>query len=230
MAAVSPSWSLRSSASRSSRAGIPWTRSWRRRLLLVLDNCEHVIEPCAVLADALLRACPDLRIMATSRAALGIGGETAWLVPLLIIATVDGQQGRTDIRVAAWTERELLSVDGRGLPTTLFTRNWTDEHGVSHTAVVEARSGSFRTAEIAMHSGRYEQRFLVWIRTDGSVPHVGEYVYRGDYTYDFITQRFSLQSWAGLTLSAELLAGGALRITGPLEAGTPELLLDYSSQ
>jgi uncharacterized protein YjdB len=147
-----------------------------------------------------------------------------------IIATVDGQQGRTDIRVAAWTERELLSVDGRELPTTLFTRTWTDEHGVSHTAVVEARSGSFRAAEIAMHSGRYEQRFLVWIRTDGSVPHVGEYVYRGDYVYDFITQRFSLQSWAGHTLSAELLAGGALRITGPLEAGTPELLLDYSSQ
>jgi predicted ATPase/DNA-binding SARP family transcriptional activator len=55
------------------------------RLLLVLDNCEHVIEPCAVLADTLLRACPDLRIMATSRAALGIGGETAWLVPLLTV-------------------------------------------------------------------------------------------------------------------------------------------------
>ena len=54
-----------------------------RRTLLVLDNCEHVVDASAVLADALLRACPKLRILATSREALGVGGETAWLVPPL---------------------------------------------------------------------------------------------------------------------------------------------------
>src|SRR5829696_3962859 len=54
-----------------------------RRTLLVLDNCEHVIDASAVLANALLRACPQLRILATSREALGVGGETAWLVPPL---------------------------------------------------------------------------------------------------------------------------------------------------
>ena len=46
-----------------------------RKLLLVLDNCEHVVDAAAKLAETLLRACPDLRIMATSREALGIGGE-----------------------------------------------------------------------------------------------------------------------------------------------------------
>jgi predicted ATPase/class 3 adenylate cyclase len=51
-----------------------------RELLLVLDNCEHIIEACAHLADALLRACPRLRILATSREALRIGGETTILV------------------------------------------------------------------------------------------------------------------------------------------------------
>jgi predicted ATPase/DNA-binding SARP family transcriptional activator len=51
--------------------------------LLVLDNCEHVVEACARLADALLRACPELKILATSREALGVGGERAWLVPPL---------------------------------------------------------------------------------------------------------------------------------------------------
>ena len=46
-----------------------------RTLLLVLDNCEHLIDACARLAETLLRACPGLRILATSREALGIGGE-----------------------------------------------------------------------------------------------------------------------------------------------------------
>jgi len=51
--------------------------------LLVLDNCEHLVEACARLAEALLRRCPRLRIMTTSRAALGVGGERTWLVPAL---------------------------------------------------------------------------------------------------------------------------------------------------
>ena len=46
-----------------------------RRLLLVLDNCEHVLTACAVLADTLLKACPDLRILTTSRQPLRIAGE-----------------------------------------------------------------------------------------------------------------------------------------------------------
>ena len=52
-------------------------------MLLVLDNCEHLIEACAELFEALLRSCPELRILATSREALGITGEVAWPVPSL---------------------------------------------------------------------------------------------------------------------------------------------------
>jgi predicted ATPase/DNA-binding CsgD family transcriptional regulator len=54
-----------------------------RNLLLILDNCEHLIEACAELAEALLRSCPGLRVLATSREALGITGEIAWPVPSL---------------------------------------------------------------------------------------------------------------------------------------------------
>src|SRR5262245_28040016 len=54
-----------------------------KRLLLVLDNCEHLVEPCARLAEALLRSCADLRILATSRESLGVAGEVAWRVPSL---------------------------------------------------------------------------------------------------------------------------------------------------
>ena len=54
------------------------TRLRARRLLLVLDNCEHLLDACARLVDGLLRACPDVRVLATSREALGITGEVAW--------------------------------------------------------------------------------------------------------------------------------------------------------
>jgi predicted ATPase/DNA-binding CsgD family transcriptional regulator len=54
-----------------------------KRSLLVLDNCEHLIEACAGLADALLGSCPNLRVLATSREPLAIGGEVAWRVPSL---------------------------------------------------------------------------------------------------------------------------------------------------
>ena len=54
-----------------------------RDLLLVLDNCEHVVDACAELAAALLTSCRDVRIMATSRESLGVSGETVWrLEPL----------------------------------------------------------------------------------------------------------------------------------------------------
>ena len=54
-----------------------------RQMLLLLDNCEHLITPCAQLADVLLRAAVRLRILATSRERLGITGETVWRVPSL---------------------------------------------------------------------------------------------------------------------------------------------------
>ncbi|WP_433309795.1 BTAD domain-containing putative transcriptional regulator [Micromonospora sp. CA-269861] len=54
-----------------------------RRLLLVLDNCEHVVEDVAELGRELLDACPDLRILATSRESLGVPGEVLVLVPPL---------------------------------------------------------------------------------------------------------------------------------------------------
>ena len=56
-----------------------------KKVLLVLDNCEHLIEACAELAEALLRSCPELRILATSREALGIAGEISWSVPSLTL-------------------------------------------------------------------------------------------------------------------------------------------------
>ncbi len=54
-----------------------------RKILLILDNCEHAIDECAFIADLLSLACPHLRILATSRQPLGINHEVTWRVPTL---------------------------------------------------------------------------------------------------------------------------------------------------
>ena len=54
-----------------------------RQLVLVLDNCEHVIDSAAEVVDELLRRCPNLRLLATSREGLRVAGETVWPVPPL---------------------------------------------------------------------------------------------------------------------------------------------------
>jgi predicted ATPase len=54
-----------------------------RRSLLVLDNCEHIVDAAAELTERLLTATPDLRILTTSREPLGVAGETLWVVPPL---------------------------------------------------------------------------------------------------------------------------------------------------
>jgi predicted ATPase/DNA-binding CsgD family transcriptional regulator len=64
-----------------------------RELLLVLDNCEHVVGACADLADLLLKSCPGLKILCTSREALDVAGETVWPVPPLSRPTAGSEEG-----------------------------------------------------------------------------------------------------------------------------------------
>jgi predicted ATPase/class 3 adenylate cyclase/Tfp pilus assembly protein PilF len=77
-----------------------------KQLLLVLDNCEHLVEACAQLADALLRSCPNLKILASSREALGIGGETIWRVPSLSLP----DPGHFAVSAKAGTQSNFVST------------------------------------------------------------------------------------------------------------------------
>jgi predicted ATPase len=56
-----------------------------KQLLLILDNCEHLIEACARLSQHFLQACPNLKMITSSREALGIDGETVYRVPSLSV-------------------------------------------------------------------------------------------------------------------------------------------------
>lgn len=79
-----------------------------RQLLLVLDNCEHLVEVCARLAEALLRVCPGLVILATSRQPLDVPGEVTWRIESLGLpdATDEGE-----VAAVAQTEAVQLFVE-----------------------------------------------------------------------------------------------------------------------
>ncbi len=57
-----------------------------RRMLVVLDNCEHLLDASATLVVALLEACPGLTLLATSREPIGVAGEVSWRAPSLSLA------------------------------------------------------------------------------------------------------------------------------------------------
>ncbi|MGI5273008.1 BTAD domain-containing putative transcriptional regulator [Nonomuraea sp. CA-218870] len=65
-----------------------------RRPLVVLDNCEHVVEQAARVADRLLADCPGVRVLATSREPLGITGEVTWALPPLGLPPADATPGQ----------------------------------------------------------------------------------------------------------------------------------------
>lgn len=79
-----------------------------KSMLLLLDNCEHLIEACAQLTHTLLRAAPRLKILATSRESLGIAGETAYRVPSLPFPK---EQQLHDLEVLAKNDCVRLFVD-----------------------------------------------------------------------------------------------------------------------
>jgi non-specific serine/threonine protein kinase len=77
---VAATLGVRGGANRSVSEALAWYVR-PRHVLLILDNCEHLIAACAELVEPLLRAAPNLRVLATSREGLGIPGETVWRVP-----------------------------------------------------------------------------------------------------------------------------------------------------
>lgn len=110
-----------------------------RGLLILLDNCEHVLDASAKLADALLRNCPNIVLLATSREPLGIDGERVHRVPSLDIPAedddVDAIRTREAVRLFAdratqhgvqlvWDERTASgsSGTGNGWPSTGWVR------------------------------------------------------------------------------------------------------------
>ena len=78
-----------------------------KQLLLILDNCEHLVEACAELAEQFLQASPNLKILASSREALGVSGETIYRVPSLSLP----EQDHPSLEALARSESAQLFVE-----------------------------------------------------------------------------------------------------------------------
>ena len=84
-----------------------------RHLLLLLDNCEHLVAPCADLVRSLIRQCPELRVLTTSREPLHVPGEVAMRVPSLAVPArteqLEGALGHEAVRLLVDRARDVRS-------------------------------------------------------------------------------------------------------------------------
>ena len=138
------------------------------RLLVVLDNCEHLLMACAELVDAVLSACPGIRILATSREQLGLANETVWLVPPLALG--DGHpQSRDDLAQYAAVR---LFVDRARAVWSSFALSEHNGPAIARVCrrlegiplAIELAAARTRVLSVDQIDGRLADRFrlLVW--------------------------------------------------------------------
>src|SRR5580693_5993571 len=132
-------------------------------VLIVLDNCEHLIGGCATTVDAIVRRCPRVHLLATSREPLGIGGETLYRVPSLSLPGPDdpdsGTSGSSDA-VALFADRArangvALGVDEQAGPVVVSVCRRLDGMPLA----IELAAARLRSMSLAELSGRLDQRF-----------------------------------------------------------------------
>jgi predicted ATPase/DNA-binding SARP family transcriptional activator len=140
-----------------------------REALLILDNCEHVIEAAAKFADRVLGECRRLRILATSREPLGITGEALWLVEPLALPEGDASPAEIAsspavrlLRDRAGAVRKDLGVDGPTLSTMARICRALDGMPLA----IELAAARLRTMSIEQLANRLDDRFR--LLTSGS--------------------------------------------------------------
>ena len=131
-----------------------------KRLLLVLDNCEHLLDACAVLADAVLREAPSLRILATSRQPLGIAGETVVQVGPLSVPDDEG-------KLAPDRDRP---VGGRRLARRAGKRGWRGLRGDPGQPGRRGRARASTRRDPAGDRACSSTTSHAWPRPDGRAP------------------------------------------------------------
>lgn len=133
-----------------------------RRLLLVLDNCEHVVPAVAALARTLLRAAPGVRILATSREPLAIAGEQLWPVPPLDLPDpgADPEQVLESAAVRLFTARAAAASPGftvRGDEAAVAATICRRVDGIP--LALELAAGRVRFLGLAQLAERLDDRF-----------------------------------------------------------------------
>jgi predicted ATPase/class 3 adenylate cyclase len=134
-----------------------------QRILILLDNCEHLIGACAKLADAVLRRCPGAHLVTTSREPLGIGGETIYRVPSLSLpATADDGWAMMEGSDAVALFVERARSQGVGLATDKETSDLvvsTCRRLDGMPLAIELAAARLRSLSIRDLHGLLDQRF-----------------------------------------------------------------------
>lgn len=112
-------------------------------VLLVVDNCEHLVDACAQLIEQLLQSCPNLKIVASSREALGIAGETVYRVPSLSLPDI-GEATRVSL---AQSESVQLFVERASAVSPKFTLD--DQNAVAIAQICRRLDGIPLALELA---------------------------------------------------------------------------------
>jgi non-specific serine/threonine protein kinase len=141
-----------------------------KQLLLVLDTCEHLIDACAALADRLLRSCPDVQILATSREALGIAGERAWSVPALGVPVVAAST-TPDVTALGECEAVRLFVERAAAAVPGFAL--TEHNATSVARICRRLDGIALALELAAARLRALSVEQLAARLDAALPGVG---------------------------------------------------------
>ena len=132
-------------------------------VLIVVDNCEHLIGGCAKTAEAIVRRCPRVHLLATSREPLGIGGESIYRVPSLSLPGLGDSAapapGSSDA-VALFAERArahgvVLDVDGQAGPLVVSVCRRLDGMPLA----IELAAARLRSMSLAELGDRLDQRF-----------------------------------------------------------------------
>ncbi|MBO3734716.1 BTAD domain-containing putative transcriptional regulator [Glycomyces niveus] len=139
-----------------------------RETLLVLDNCEHRVDAVAELAARLLGACPGLRIIATSREALAIGGERLYPIPPLSLSTEDPESSPA---VRLFAERAAaVRPDFKLSPANIDAVVEICRRLDGLPLAVELAAARMRALDAAQIAARLDDRFALLAGTDRNAP------------------------------------------------------------
>ena len=130
-----------------------------RELLLILDNCEHVIESAAAFAHRVLGECRRLRILATSREPLGITGEALWRVVPLALPPEDADAGEIESSPAVQLLRDRASAVRKDLAADARTLARVSRALDGMPLAIELAAARLRTMSLEQLASRLDDRF-----------------------------------------------------------------------
>jgi predicted ATPase/DNA-binding CsgD family transcriptional regulator len=162
-----------------------------RRLLLALDNCEHLLDSCARLCQRLLASSPELRMVVTSREPLRVAGETVWPVPPLAVTPAGSDDARQH------SEASLLFTERAAAAAPEFTLTAENAAGVARLCrsldgiplAIELAAARVRALSVEQIQARMTDRFALLTAGDRmAAPRQRTLRAAIDWSHDLLTE------------------------------------------